>query len=172
MVIFLLSSWGIICQVRPVLTPTWLSCEFQALWVCVCVCVVFYACLSPWFTSTKISSSPVIGRGLDNLEDAHDSTCLLRYMAELGKSFPLHLKLFLEYDHVFFKMKSEENCSSVIFIHLYCLERLWMALSPPSRTKRSQFSPRESRGSWSWQFLASKDSTRVCGATWSGRGHY
>ena len=43
------------------------------------------------------------------------------------------------------------------------VERLGMALSPPSRTKRSQSSPRESRGSWSWQLLASKVSASMCG---------
>ena len=36
--IFLISSWEIICQVRPVLTPTWLTVSSRCC-ECVCVCV-------------------------------------------------------------------------------------------------------------------------------------
>lgn len=61
------------------------------------------------------------------------------------------------------KWKVKKNSSSVIFSHHYCLERLRMAFSPPSRTKRSQSSSKESQGSWSWQFWASKVSASMCG---------
>ena len=77
--------------------------------------------------------------------------------------FPFIQNSFSNTVMFFLKVKSEKNSGSVIFSHHYCLERLRVTFSPPSRTKRSQSSSKESQGSWSWQFWASKVSASMCG---------
>lgn len=92
--------------------------------LCVCVWPFVPVSLSHTQSSTKLSSSPVTGRCVDNLEDPRNLIWPLRYTAELGMPVPLYSKLFLDCDCVVIKVQGEENSSSVIFSHTYCLEKL------------------------------------------------
>lgn len=169
LIIFLFSSWELPVRLDQSCLPHGLGlssrfCESMLVHVCACVCSLLFLSLSLTLFNQNFIKSHHRER-FDNLEAAHGSTWLLRHPAELRMPVPFHLKLFLEYDCAVFKAKCEENGSSVIFSHTSCLERLWMALSLPSRTKESWSSPRASCGVWSWQFLANKVSESLSGVT-------
>lgn len=113
---------GIIYQVTPVLAPHGLGMRCR-LCERLCECIIGLLSLASSLTLlNKNSIQSCHRKRSSSLEDTRDSLWLLRYWAELGMPLPLHWKLFLECSHAVLNVKSEENRSSVILCHNYCLE--------------------------------------------------